>query len=213
MRILEIVGWAGLPEHVRIWEGWIVWSLGHFSYWLPIALGLGLILWGNWGAISMRIKSQIARYAFAAFLIVVAFIIPPVPSESEEHVAPVTPPLLLRYAQSAPAITNNQGIVTFGQTGGTNTVFNGDRLARVTDETVAQIKEHLPLHAKVVIIKMMNDGPSAQMEETFHKILIDNGYEVVGSGIGLGGYFKGFAISPKPDANGIYTLTIGDPRG
>jgi len=105
----------------------------------------------------------------------------------------------------------NSGIITFGQSGGSNTVYNGERLATIGPETVAKIKDHIPAGSTVTIIKMMNDAPSSQMEQQFKTILLDNGYKIGGSGIGLGGdYFKGYSIHSNP--TGTYTITLGDPR-
>jgi hypothetical protein len=120
-----------------------------------------------------------------------------------------TPPI----AGQPPNVSGTGNIVTWGQSGGNNTIINsGERIANVGLPTIAAIKEHLPPGAKVMILKMINDGPSAQLEGQFKRALSENGYSVVGSGIAFGDLFNGFTIDSKPNGDGVYILTIGDPR-
>src|SRR5438477_3809506 len=64
--LLEILGWASIPEEIHTWQGTVMWSFGHVFIWLPIAMGISLIFWANWESIKVKLKTPFARLAIVA---------------------------------------------------------------------------------------------------------------------------------------------------
>ena len=122
--------------------------------------------------------------------------------------------LMTQSSSQPPSITQGPGsITTFGQSGGSNVIYNGPRLAEIGPDAIPFIKTKIPEGSKILILKNSNDSPSAEMEQRLAKLLMDNGYNVAGSGIGIGGqYFKGISVGDTPGVEDMYTITIGDPR-
>jgi hypothetical protein len=137
------------------------------------------------------------------------------PADAQQRPQPKSTEILMSQSSdlSPPVNTGPESIVTFGQSGGVNTVYNGERLADLGSDALLFVKTKIPEGSKIIMLRNVNDSPTAEMEKRLTKLLVDGGYKMGGSGFTVGGqYFKGIQVNEKPNANGEYTIVIGDPR-
>jgi hypothetical protein len=106
--------------------------------------------------------------------------------------------------------SSNRGIITYGQSGGNNTIYNGQRYFQIGPETVASIKEQIPAGSTIIIGITFDDPPPPGEKEKLAEMLRADGYQVSGYALLPAPYFRGLRFIRQKD--GIYSITFGDIR-
>ena len=132
---LEFLGLATLAQDIRVWQGAVMWSLGHLVFWLPIGLALGLICWANWSHIQSKISSPIFRGAGVVCLIIASFFVPNFPITSESK--PIASSSPNKNTVIFRNVTGGNGAIGIGVGGNNNDVtidgFHGHNIDKGTE--------------------------------------------------------------------------------
>ena len=106
------IGLAGLPEETRQWAMAMTWSANHARFWLPIGVGLSIIIWANWRAINSRTGSGFWNFGLFGAVLILSFLL-----SGERSIIKAAPPAFQRdEAQShnqkaQPAVGDNNTIL------------------------------------------------------------------------------------------------------
>ena len=118
------------------------------------------------------------------------------------------------WKAQGPGIVNNQGIVTQGQTGGTNTVVNRQPARHIDDEFRSFVRTNVSKSIAIKIMVLSGDPERDEFASEIANFLTGDGYNLklplVNFLIGIGTTPSGVEIAPEsnPD-NGTWIVKVG----
>jgi hypothetical protein len=75
--VLDIFAFFSIPDGLRATGGAVMWSVTHLELWLPVAFGLAIIAYANWGAVRARLPEKLwTPWVIVLAILAASFFVP-----------------------------------------------------------------------------------------------------------------------------------------